>query len=335
MIVKKIFFSLIPIILIIIFIEILLSIVRPNVLKIDSELGWVIKKNVNFNLIKKDFFGNNYKVNFYTDKDGLRIYEVDKYNKVNIKIFVIGDSFTSDPYASNDKMWFSEIAKQIHKKYNKNVIVYSLGAGGYGNLQQLLAIKQLKKEKKINDIDFFILQFCNNDFLNNSIEIEKKLNNLNQSSRRPYLVNSEIVYNDNFISKILRTPLIGESRILNKFIFLISKIIYNEKDISREEFKKTLLNTDFLLSKIKDELPIKPFLIFNCSEINSWPYSTLPSLAKKNKFYYLEYPSKISLSKINFTLDQSHWSEIGNINVGKELFYQIEKIDEIKVLLDK
>ena len=41
-------------------------------------------------------------------------------------------------------MWYSEIANRI-KNFKINTSVNAIGAGGYGNLQQLLSIKDLKQ----------------------------------------------------------------------------------------------------------------------------------------------------------------------------------------------
>ena len=334
MIIKKIFFSLIPLVLLSLIIEISLSIFKPNVLKIDSELGWKLKENINYNLTKQDYFREKYKVNFYTDENGLRIFRVNHDKEIDIKFFVIGDSFSSEPHAGNSKMWFSEIAKEINKKYDKNTFIYSLGAGGYGTFQQLLAIKNLKKKKKLDDINFFIIQFCDNDFLNNSMTIEQKLNNLNQSARRPYYVDGKITYNNNFISTVLKTPFIGESRILNKLIFLFTKINNNKKIISQNEYEKALETTSFLLSEIKSELPNKPIFIFNCGENNNWLNTKLPKISQENNFYYLKFPKKMNLSQKNFSIDGSHWSEQGNKVIGIELFNQINNIEAFKSLFD-
>ena len=105
----------------------------------------------------------------------MRNFHTDKNLASEINIFV-WRSFTSDPYVNNEKMWFSEIAKNVKKNHKKSTSVYSIGAGGYDNFQQLMAIKKLKKEGfKFNEIDIIIFQFCNNDFINNSLQIEKNL----------------------------------------------------------------------------------------------------------------------------------------------------------------
>ena len=62
---------------------------------------------------------------------------------------------------------------------------------------QNIAKAQLALQKEIKDIlnpDLIILQFCSNDFYNNSYEWESSGITRNQYVRRPYLVNNKIYY---------------------------------------------------------------------------------------------------------------------------------------------
>ena len=96
-----------------------------------------------------------------------------------------------------------------------------------------------------------IFQFCNNDFNNNSEKL-KKLKNYN-FSRRPYLENNKIIYDNSFISFLPRIPIVGESRILNKF-FLLSKIDINKIKLTRNDYKDSIKVTDKIISSIRDEI---------------------------------------------------------------------------------
>ena len=57
--------------------------------------------------------------------------------------------------------------RKLEYETNKKVYLEAIGAGGYGNLQQYLLAKNLKH--KI-DPDFILFQFCNNDFMDNTLE---------------------------------------------------------------------------------------------------------------------------------------------------------------------
>ena len=67
------------------------------------------------------------------------------------------------------------------------------GGGGYGTLQQYLLIKKYFDEIKPTII---IHQFCENDFENNTKQIEKNSILYSQYYFRPYLINDKIVYDN-------------------------------------------------------------------------------------------------------------------------------------------
>jgi len=96
--------------LLLIFVEIYAQIFRPSVNINDKTLGWKLKKNFTFTFKEKDFYNQSYEVNFKTDSSGLRPFgDLSKNSK---KILIIGDSFSNDPYSSNEKMWYAILAKK-------------------------------------------------------------------------------------------------------------------------------------------------------------------------------------------------------------------------------
>ena len=324
---KKIIFLLIPILIIISITEFFLAIKKPNFIELDKTRGWKLKKNINYTYTKKNLAGENYTVQFSTDDFGMRNFTTNNDNPSDLKVLIFGDSFTSDPYASNENMWYSEIAKMIYNNHEKNISVHSIGAGGYGTLQELLSLKQLKTKIDFSSINFFIFQFCNNDFNNNLLSIEKKLKVYNQYSRRPYFENGQITYDNTVTSRILRIPFIGESRILNKFFFLLSKINFKTQiNINQNlENQKSIEITKKLISMIRKELNSKTVIVVNCDNNNNWQTKNIKEISKKNDFIYLNFPDEIYLNKKFLYKDGSHLSEDGNIYFGKNLYNQIIK----------
>ena len=55
-----------------ILIEIYFNTFRPNYHVFDENLGWKMKTNFKFSYKQKDFYNNNYLVDFSTNQDGLR-----------------------------------------------------------------------------------------------------------------------------------------------------------------------------------------------------------------------------------------------------------------------
>ena len=89
---------------------------KKSIYKEDATLGWILRSNREITLIQETFKRNKYKVEFKTSKiDGFREYgDTESKNK---KIIVIGDSYTGDPYSSNETMYYN-IIKNILIKNN-------------------------------------------------------------------------------------------------------------------------------------------------------------------------------------------------------------------------
>ena len=229
-------------------------------------------------------------------------------------------------------MWYSEIAKNIFNETGKQTSAYSLGAGGYGNLQQLLSLKEIKQNGfDFEKIDFFIFQFCTNDFINNSLTIEKKLKYYNQYSRRPYLFQDQIIFDNSIISKILRNPFFGESRILNKFFFLLSKI--NTTNKIEINYSESIELTKIIISNIKKELNNKFTIFLNCNDDAKWT-KTLKLIAEENNFIFLQVPSSIKANKKNIYEDGAHLSENGNVYLGNYIYKTIVNKNLFSFLFD-
>lgn len=300
-------------------IEVYLFFLKPNHLELDKELGWKLKKNLNIKRVEKDLYGKEYPVIFNTNDKGI----ISIYNntqKENEKeILVIGDSFSNDPYVSTNKMWYSNLGKEIKNKFDINLKINVIGAGGYGTLQQYELIKIHKKKKNI-DPEIIILQFCSNDFENNLFELEKKNGNMNQYLRRPYLdENNKIYYDNSILAKVMRLPFIGDSRILNKIIFLYS-INKKKKQIDDKLLKKSFFVTDKIIRNIVNLYPNTQNYIFNCVPDNKMQLN-LQSI--KNFNILNEVDTYLKKAKINgkeiFFRDNGHYNELGHYIISKAI----------------
>jgi len=312
--------------LIIVLIEIYAQIFRPSVNINDEKLGWKLKKNFTFTFEEKDFYNESYEVNFETDTNGLRPFG--NLSKNSKKILILGDSFSNDPYSSNEKMWYAILANKLEKNSNFKFGGWSGGAGGYGSLQQLLFLDEIMKKIKP---DFFILQFCSNDFMNNHQNLELEKGAIGQYSRRPYINQknlNEINFNNNFLYKILRTNYFGDSKVLNKIIFLYSNFKYNkvrtnvDENIKKFE-EQSIVITEKILEKIGKKLKyLKPIMV-NCSSKKIGQNKYWEEIGSKTGFIAISDPSdKIELISKNekiYFRDGAHFNELGNKIYGEVL----------------
>ena len=312
--------------LIIVLIEIYAQIFRPSVNINDEKLGWKLKKNFTFTFEEKDFYNESYEVNFETDTNGLRPFG--NLSKNSKKILILGDSFSNDPYSSNEKMWYAILANKLEKNSNFKFGGWSGGAGGYGSLQQLLFLDEIMKKIKP---DFFILQFCSNDFMNNHQNLELEKGAIGQYSRRPYIDQKDldkINFNNNFLYKILRTNYFGDSKVLNKIIFLYSNFKYNkvrtnvDENIKKFE-EQSIVITEKILEKIGKKLKyLKPIMV-NCSSKKIGQNKYWEEIGSKTGFIAISDPSdKIELISKNekiYFRDGAHFNELGNKIYGEVL----------------
>lgn len=330
-IIRIIIFITLIIIFLSIFIELYFNTFRPNYHSFDKNLGWKMKKNFNFSYKQKDFYNNDYIVNFITNEDGLRPFGNE--NKEGKKILILGDSFTMDPYASNDDMWYAILAKELSK--NKiNYYGYAAGAGGYGTLQQFILLEKIKK--KITP-DIFILQFCSNDYMNNHYEWEKTQGAFGQYIRRPYFKDNKLLKKEkNLFNLIINTEFLSELKILNILIFTLSN--FNQKffnttyDFDKINTYKNEANiiTLELLKKIRKVYPDKKAYIINC-DTDDEKSKNFQDLIKKADFILIPTANKMKKYILDkekiFYKDGSHYNPLGNKFLGIELYYYFSKVN--------
>src|SRR5262245_43742499 len=143
---------------------------KPTAYQNDKELGWKLLPNVNITFDNLRFDQTEYKALITTNELGLR--ESGSKENPQLTILILGDSFTADPVAGNEDMWYVAASRDLERLsgLEKNTI-RTLGGGGsgYGTLQELLLLKQLKQ--KISP-DLLVLQFSSTtDFMDNHLGV--------------------------------------------------------------------------------------------------------------------------------------------------------------------
>ena len=298
----------------------------------DDQIGWIPKENFHRSFKQKDLDGNEYDVQFFTYTDGFRAYGDIDSNKV--KILIVGDSFTGDPYTGNDDAYFSVMKNTLKSKFDKEIELFVIGASGYGTLQEFLIVERFAERIKP---DILILQFCSNDFGNNSIEVENNQIVKNQSYFRPYLVNDNIVFIDNFMAKLYRF-IYFHSRIFRRLDIIRQWILYKIYDgygpeVSQEERdrlkKESIRITKTIMNKFnKIGLTDTKFITFNCATEDATATQIWKDLARDSGFLVLETPSRAfeAAEEKKRTVrhaDGGHLNILGNKITGEELAAQL------------
>ncbi|HUT25589.1 MAG TPA: SGNH/GDSL hydrolase family protein [Sumerlaeia bacterium] len=157
---------------------------RIGIIRMDERLGWRSIENMAYEGPHKDAAGNEYHVRYSTDKRGFRFFG--DVNSDRTKIFVVGDSFTHAGQVSNEKTYYGLIGAALPAE------IFAYGIEGSGTLQQFMILEQYMDEVRP---DLVLWQFCWNDFINNSLELELQSKKNNCGFRRPYPgENGEVYY---------------------------------------------------------------------------------------------------------------------------------------------
>jgi hypothetical protein len=154
-----------------------------NPIALDPRLGWCSASNYRFDGPRKNLDGSTYSAHVTFTPDGFRLYG--DVAAIRPRIFVIGDSYTQAVQVSDDDTYYTWLGKAL----GAQMFVY--GAGGFGTLQEKMILDQYFGAIRP---DLVVWQYCSNDFINNSFELERASYLNNNHLVRPYLMGDTIVY---------------------------------------------------------------------------------------------------------------------------------------------
>jgi hypothetical protein len=299
---------------------------------LDDELGWIPEKNYQIIKTEKDAAGIKHKTEFYsTNEYGFR-----EWGDLNgkLKILVIGDSFTGDSYTSDNDAYFNITGSILGSE------IFAVGAGGYGTFQEYLL---LKRYVNIIEPNILVLQFCPNDFGNNSINAERNTITRNQSLLRPYLTEEGLKFRED---RKIYTYLLKKSFLLRRVIEpRVQKFQYKlyggyskEKSPNEDIFNESVKITNNIFKLINDGLSDKILkLSFSSSTKNTETTNIWKNICLNNNFIPIE---NVSLAvekakkdgKTVYVSDDNHWNILGHRIAGEQLALEIKKImDNYKI----
>lgn len=334
-------------------IETCIAYFTPNSVQLDKTLGWELKANFSKKLLRTRWDGTQYETLFETDAEGFRTYGDPTYSSK--RILVLGDSYTGSAYASNDEMWYSVMVKEIiaKTKISSDYIgVRAGGAGGYGTYQNFLLAS---KYKDTLNPDLLILQFCINDFQDDFFIYTEKagLTSVLTMNRPNWdAVNQTSIFPKATLSPIYRS-FIAETKIFqsiealilqsyNKFYFGQTDYLSNGKSNEETEIiRLKIMNTESILTKLRDLFPDVPALMVNCSSVEKLSNKYWKEIAVNSGFIPISAPSDELMRQFAlgarelFNADRGHFSDKGNVLYGTILSKEILKMPDIINLLTK
>lgn len=321
------------------------KLVPTGVNESDSKLGWRLKKNITYRREKTSFAGRKYDVTLSTDEYGTRTYGADR--NAPVRILVLGDSFTGEPYASNDQMWYAAFARRLADLTGRppeDFHVVAAASGGYGTLQSLLLAQEVKQ---FYAPTLLVHQFCDNDFSNNSFEMERKSVVLNQWMQRPYLAKDRetIVWHDETLARLYRA-LLYRSALFGVFDRALQVSLSNhyggflmidgkDRDAYLREVRASTYDpeaielTRFLLTKVRKTFESVPAVLVDCPIEPSSTNRIWVDVATSAGFTPIAAPSdELLAAKARgeldlFATDGAHLSDTGNEVMGQLLAREV------------
>lgn len=305
---------------------------------IGTELGWESTPNYAFHGERVDAAGQRYRVDITTDGNGFRMFgQRGKGGKEpQKKIFFIGDSFTQALEVSDNKTYYAQVAERLP------CTVYAYGTGGFGTLQEYMALD--KYEDRIAP-DIVVLQYCYNDFYNNSYALELRSAKNSNSMVRPYYTSDDrIVYRlpmhfprlrrlANDYADTFKLPLYLLYKVdkLNaRFVDTVEKEI-EAKGKGVPAYAQSVETTGRIFEKIKRRLPPKTqFYVFAVDDKQPY-YADLATILRKAGIPLITGVAEAvraaeAAGKVTRADDGVHWNETGHaIAAGKLVDFFAQK----------
>jgi len=291
----------------------------------DSLFGWVPKANFAITETQRTSADQKYTVNYTTEDYGFRAYGNPKTNKK--KILFIGDSYTQAVEVETQEAFYSIIGDSL------NAEIFAIGMAGYGNTQEYLLL-----DKYLDTInpDLVVFQHCENDFIDNNVELEMT-SNYKVGLRRPYFkINGEIEYRrpikkwrsflekSRFISLILRKLKYG---VISKVVEPAEKLIA-EQGTAFPAYAHSIDITEIALKKTKERLNGIESIIFSSSTFEP-QLSDFREIATKAGFAFYDESAqkikKIKKKEVVTSIDTYHWVAAGHKVVAEELLPRIKQ----------
>jgi len=181
-------------------------------------------------------------------------------------VLFVGDSFTQAGDVSNDQTYYFHFAQL------SGLDTYAAGAGGYGTLQEEGLVGRLLRETRLQP-DIFVLQFCTNDFISNSVTLESESIVFEQRIRPYRTLDGRVVYtlgaNAAFVAA-LRWSAVFRAGLRTWEGMLFKRYgSYSRNTLSQEDkvaaYVEAFAITSRLLTELKSHLPSHTqAYAFNC-----------------------------------------------------------------------
>lgn len=285
------------------------------------DLGWRPTANLSFTYQRKGYG----EIKFSSNCDGFRRF--DQLGGDLPRILVVGDSFTQAYHVSDGKAYYDYLDSDLEN----SVEIFAFAAGGYGTVQQGLALEQLIP--KILP-DLIVWQFTGNDFINNDHWLETRSPENSSHMRRPFFEEGQVVHRhpDGFLgesaeySLLLRRLLVIRGSYQKRH----GGTIEDNLDADHPALKRSIMTTRQMVQRVKSQYANIPIVAFMAGR----PYYhwELPAFAEVCTLDSLNCSLAVSESVATAIQDgikvdggdDGHWNTAGHKIAGLALAKEVQ-----------
>lgn len=262
-------------------------------------------------------------ITYTTDRYGFRVFALGHTGK--IKIFVIGDSYTAGQTVSDGETYYEVLGRE-----SGNVELLAYGGGGYGTLQEFMILDQYIDEIRP---DMILWQFCSNDIINNSVELESASFVNNNQMTRPYYEDGRIEWlfptqHRGWLDGILKSSYLLRFLNIRCNIFVSERIGSIEDEWSPEHplYRKSIQTTSELMGLVKNRAGKVPVVAFSVDAEDLFE-----EICRRNGIAFIRGVSaavsqaKSSGHTVDGTPYDAHWNALGHAIAGKVIYDYLEK----------
>jgi hypothetical protein len=246
------------------------------------------------------------------------------------RVFVIGDSFTQATAASDQNTYYAVLQRLL------NVEIFAYGGAGYGSLQQFMILDRYIDLIKPSLI---LWQFCTNDLINNSPELETASAINNNGMVRPYWVNDQISYILPKKSAVRPQLLALEYCRFCYFVMIqwgrlqaarTNHTVETETgagEPAHGAFLQSVKSTDEIMAMVKKRagaIPIVSFLVGAWSPFGPEYVEAIDDISRRNHILPLGDIDQVvraaeEKGAVARAADGGHWNEVGHRLVGEAI----------------
>lgn len=193
---------------------------------------------------------------FSSTRDGFRRFGDPQTSKT--KVLAVGDSITQAYQVSDGQAYYDVLADN-----DPDLEVFAFGVGGYGTVQEALAIEHYRDEISP---DVVVWQFCSNDLTDNDWKLESLSPENNIHMRRPYLEDGRIVHRhpDGRFGWLAERSLVARRLVVLRSSFLkrSSGTIESELHFDHPGLQRSLATTRRAVQQLIEAAPDIVFFAF-------------------------------------------------------------------------